>query len=176
MKRCVRERIGASAFRGGMVLLLAAGSLAADSLAGRARAEDAAPPFETVSLRGRIVWLHEALERRYGIKPAPDALERVVALETADGRLWPIIEDVRGHAFRLDPRLGEGEIELLARRYAGAPAIQVVRLYAWREDGRYELDYWCEICAIAMYDLRPCDCCQGPIELRARPAPAESAP
>ena len=36
-------------------------------------------------------------------------------------------------------------------------------------DGKkYELDYWCDICAIPMYELKECECCQGPIRFRFR--------
>ncbi len=95
-----------------------------------------------------------------------------MALETQDGELIPIVEDSRGVAFRKDERLRRlNDIELLVRRYRGSPMVQIVRMYSWENDKRYELDYWCEICAIALFDLRPCDCCQGPIELRRRPAP-----
>ena len=44
--------------------------------------------------------------------------------------------------------------------------IQVIRAYELAKGGKFELDYWCEICAIAMFELKECDCCQGPIELR----------
>ena len=47
--------------------------------------------------------------------------------------------------------------------------VQVIQIFAIKPDGLHELDYWCEICAIAMFDLKPCDCCQGPIDLRRRP-------
>ena len=49
-----------------------------------------------------------------------------------------------------------------------APLAQIIRVFEVKPDGLYELDYWCEICAIAMYELKDCDCCQGPIELRRR--------
>jgi hypothetical protein len=92
----------------------------------------------------------------------------VLALEADDGRLYPLVEDIRGRAFRRDARLREERVELLARQHRGSPAIQIIRVMALRDDGKYELDYWCEICAITIYELKPCDCCQGPIELRAR--------
>ena len=46
--------------------------------------------------------------------------------------------------------------------------VQVVRVYVLKPDGKYELDYWCDICSIAMYELKPCECCQGPTRLRER--------
>jgi hypothetical protein len=57
-------------------------------------------------------------------------------------------------------------LELLVRRYADSPAVQVIRVFELAADGKYEIDYWCDICAITMFELKECECCQGPIELR----------
>jgi hypothetical protein len=89
-------------------------------------------------------------------------------LQTKSGELIPLWEDVRGRAFRRDERLRKMEVELLVRRYQGSPVVQVIRVFEVAEGGLYEVDYWCEICAIAMYELKECECCQGPIELRKR--------
>lgn len=121
-------------------------------------------------LRGRVVWLHEALKRRYGISTVPEAGKRILALETPQGQLFPIVEDIRGRAFRKDSRLRQLDTELLVRQHKGSPMVQIIRVYAYQKGQRQEVDYWCEICAIAMYELKPCDCCQGQIELRQRPA------
>jgi hypothetical protein len=129
--------------------------------------------YTTVSLRGRVVFLAAALEKRYGIKSVPEARERVLALESASGEYTQLIEDVRGRAFRKDERLRGIDLELLARRYDGSPAVQVIQVFALENGRKYELDYWCEICAIAMFELKDCDCCQGPIELRRRPVQAQ---
>lgn len=146
---------------------------ATDSAAADARGEPASESpadYQTLSLRGRMVWMAEALERRYGIKSVPEAADRLLAIETRDGELYPLVEDLRGRAFRLDRRLRElPDCELLVRRYTGSPLVQVIRVYSHEEGRKYELDYWCEICAIAMFELKPCDCCQGDIELRKRP-------
>lgn len=127
--------------------------------------------YRTRLIRGRVVWLNEALKRRYGIGTVPEAAERVLALETADGQLLPIVEDIRGRAFRKDPRLRKMDVELLIRQHTGSPLLQIIRVYAHEKGKKVQVDYWCEICAIAMYELKACDCCQGPIDLRRRPAP-----
>ena len=62
--------------------------------------------------------------------------------------------------FWLDPRLRSGEVELLVRRYEKAPAVQLIRWYALRKGGRFEVDYWCDICAVPMYELKTCECCR----------------
>jgi hypothetical protein len=124
--------------------------------------------FETIAIRGRVVWLADALKQRYGINTVPEAGERILALQTPDGQLHPIIEDTRGRAFRIDKRLRDADMELLVRRYAGSPMIQVIRVYAIKQDGKYELDYWCDVCAIVMFQMGPCDCCQDDNRLRER--------
>ncbi len=122
--------------------------------------------YVTKAIRGRVVWLAEALTRLHGIKSVPEAKQRVLALETKAGDLHPIVEDIRGRAFRRDERLRQMNVELLVRQYRGSPMVQVVRVFELTDEGKFEVDYWCEICSIAMFELKECDCCQGPIELR----------
>ena len=44
-----------------------------------------------------------------------------------------------------------------------------------REDKRQKItvrqyfDYWCDICSIPMYEIKRCECCQGPIRMRFQP-------
>ncbi len=128
-----------------------------------------APPYETFTIRGRIVWLNEVLSRQFGIQIVPEAAQQVLALQTEDGTLYPIADDIRGRALRRDERLRTLErCELLVRRYRGSPVVQIIRMFEWQGGRRYELDYYCDICAIVMFENRPCDCCQGPVELRRR--------
>jgi len=126
------------------------------------------PDYETVALQGRVVWMAEALNRRFGIQTDDDAAEATVALETRDGRLFPIVKDARGRGFHKDPRLRNINVELLVRQFAGSPVIQVIRVSTLREGKKYQLDYWCDICSIPMFELKECECCQGPIRIRER--------
>jgi hypothetical protein len=132
--------------------------------------------YETLTLRGRVVWTSEALARLHHVQQVEEAAERGLSLETSQRALHPLIEDVRGRAFRRDPRLRAMEVELLVRRYGGAPYIQVIRVFELAQDGKYVLDYWCDICSITMYELKECDCCQGPIELRRTKVEREGPP
>ena len=66
----------------------------------------------------------------------------------------------------MDERLRDRELQLLVRRYKDVPMLQVIRVFEPRKDGLYEIDYWCDICAIPMYILKPCECCQGETRLR----------
>jgi hypothetical protein len=137
-------------------------------LLARAGAADSQPAFETQTLHGRVVYLAEAFEKQTGIAPVPEARERILALQTKTGELIPLFEDVRGRAFRRDDRLREMDLELVVRRYPQSSAVQIIRVIEVTKDGRFEIDYWCEICAIAMFEQKDCECCQGPVELRRR--------
>jgi hypothetical protein len=127
-----------------------------------------APKHTTETLRGRIVWLGEALKERYGIEGDADTAQSQIALATTDGRLVPIVKDNRGRGFWIDPRLREFDLELTVRRFEGSPVVQIVRVYSIREGRAYELDYWCDTCSIPMYELKDCECCQGPTQFRER--------
>lgn len=174
MKYSTNRRATIALVCGCMLIACVGGTsfLAADDAA-QVAGEAASEQFETVSLRGRVVWLGEALKRRFGIETDEDALHSTVALETTDGALVPLAKDFRGRGFHLDPRLRDVEMELLVRRHAGSPVVQVIRVYTLKSDGRYELDYWCDICSIPMYELKPCECCQGETRLRERKVRAD---
>jgi hypothetical protein len=124
--------------------------------------------YDTETLRGRVVFLAEEFEKQTGVPSVPEARERILALKQADGTLVPLLEDVRGRAFRRDKRLRQMEVELVVRRYRQSPVVQIIRVMEVTKEGRYDLDYWCEICAIAMFEQKDCECCQGPVELRRR--------
>jgi len=133
------------------------------------RAYNPAKEFVTETLRGKVVWLDEAMQRRYGVVTEPVAAKTAVALETPEGNLVPLALDTRGQAFAVDPHLRDVNLELLVRRCAGSPLAQVIRVRKRTPQGLKELDYWCDICAIRMYILKDCECCQGPTRLREEP-------
>ena len=87
-----------------------------------------------------------------GVPSVPEARERILALQTSASDLVPLLEDVRGRAFRRDERLREMNVELVVRRYRNTPAVQIIRVIEVTKDGRYEIDYWCEVCSIAMFE------------------------
>jgi hypothetical protein len=124
--------------------------------------------FTTLSIRGRVVWLADVLRRRYGVELTRDAQERTLALETPDGQIHPLVEDLRGRSFRTDERLRNMDVELLVRRYEGSPLVQIIRIHEVREGGKFIVDYWCDVCAIEMYEFGSCACCQDQNRLRKR--------
>lgn len=130
---------------------------------------DEADPQKSKQLfSGKVVFVREALAKR-GIK-ASGELDGQVALETSSGELFPIVPDWRGRAFFQDERLRGRQVDLIAFKEPESPYLQVLTIYAFDERGtRLYVDYWCEICAIPMYEIQQCQCCQGDIELRFQP-------
>lgn len=117
---------------------------------------------------GKVVRLSEAFERRK-IRAYPEHKDQV-ALETAEGELIPIVSDWRGRAFFQDERLRDRKVQLVGTRPKGTPYLQVLMIFTFDEDGeRQYTDYWCDICSIPMYEIKPCDCCQGDVRLRFQP-------
>ncbi len=116
--------------------------------------------------QGKVVRVSESLKRR-GVKAYADDLKNQVALETAKGELIPILPDWRGRAFVQDERLRKREVELVGFRRDGLPYLNVMSVYTFDEEGKRQYtDYWCDICSIPMYEIKPCDCCQQEIRLR----------
>lgn len=128
----------------------------------------------TATIKGKVVWLSDTLRKLYGIETDRDAAHDIVAVQTDDGILLPVVRDARGRGFWLDERLRNQEFEFYVRRFPKSPMVQIIRLYTLRPEGKYELDYWCDICAIPMYELKACECCQGPSRLRERRVPPGS--
>jgi hypothetical protein len=118
--------------------------------------------------RGKVVMLRQALARRKIV--AEDEFDKQVALETPAGELIPIVPDWRGRAFYQDARLRDREVELVGKRQKGVPYLQVLMLFTFDKQGqRQYTDYYCDTCAFPMYELKPCECCHGPVRLRFQP-------
>lgn len=141
-----------------------------DGKAGEAaNADKPVPPRQL--FRGQVVLAQAALKKR-GIKVAEE-LKNQAVFETATGELIPIAADWRGRAFYQDERLRDRPIEVIGYRQEGIPYLQILTIYVLNKDKdgqREEMDYWCEICSIPMFEIKDCECCQGPILLRLRPA------
>lgn len=119
--------------------------------------------------RGEVRRIPEVL-KQLGIKAYPEELSDQVALLAADDELLPILPDWRGRALFQDERLRDRKVELVGYRRPGLPYLQVLSIYTFDDkDQRMLTDYWCDICSIPMYEIKPCDCCQQPIRLRFQP-------
>ncbi len=124
------------------------------------------PAAKRELLSGKVVLLSEALKRKE-IKTYQPEIKGQVVLETATGELWPILPDWRGRAFFQDERLRDRPTDLIVLRDPGVPYLRVQSIFLIDEDGeRKIMDYWCDICAIPMYEIKECECCQGPLRLR----------
>ena len=138
-----------------------------------ADASDKPAADESVSrelISGRVRLLSDVLKQRK-IK-ASDEISKQVVLETPAGEVWPLLPDWRGRAFFQDERLRDRAADLVVRRHAGLPYLQVLSIYTFDEQGvRMYTDYWCDICSIPMYELKDCECCQGEIRLRFQNLP-----
>lgn len=131
-------------------------------------AEDPSRPENRELFRGRVVLLRDAMKKR-GIT-AFSEWDGQVVLEKSDGSLLPIVPDWRGRAFFQDTRLRDRDVELIGIRRPGLPFVQVLMVFTFDpERQRQYTDYWCDICSIPMYEIKPCDCCQGEIRLRFQP-------
>lgn len=120
-------------------------------------------------ISGKVVALWDALKKR-GVKSYPEEAKGQFVLVTEAGELVPIAADWRGRAFYQDERLRDRPVDLVVNRRPGVPWVQVLSIYAFDEKGvRNVVDYWCDICAIPMYEIKDCECCQGPTRLRFRP-------
>ena len=108
-----------------------------------------------------------------------EEIDKQVVLETPDGRLIPIVPDWRGRAFYQDKRLRNRPLELVGYRRRGVPYLQILMIFTidrpknlsktskpLKKTVRHYFDYWCDICSIPMYEIKMCECCQGPIRMR----------
>lgn len=149
-----------------IVSTLAAAVWAAED--GRKNTKETETSFTTETIQGRIVWMGEALQEEFGISTVKEARKNVLALHTKDGQLLPVLENLRGRAFRTDERLRDKPMELVVRRHQKQPMLQVIRVYEFQNDKKYEVDYWCDVCAIVMFEKGFCACCQDNNRLRHR--------
>lgn len=133
------------------------------------------PRYRNQAVRGQVVWLADALKEGFGISTVPEASDRVLAILTTEGEVLPLVEDLRGRAFRKDERLRGKAMEVWVRRYEKQPLVQVLRIFELQDGQRYEVDYWCDVCAIPMYETGPCSCCQDHNRLRKRPVSDEES-
>ena len=119
-------------------------------------------------ISGRVGWLAAFLNDRFGITTVPEVAKQSLAVLTDDGEVVPLAENVRARAFRKDERLRDKPLELWVRRYEQQPFAQVLKIVELQDGQRYEVDYWCDVCAIPMYETGPCSCCQDHNRIRRR--------
>jgi len=122
-----------------------------------------------VTLDGQAILYGPALRQRLKLELVDDSLDKVVAFETKEGLLVPILPTEAGLFFLRDERVRNKPMRITARVHAKESALEVITFHSLVDGKPNEIYYWCEICSIQMYHLKDCDCCQGPIELREHP-------
>ena len=95
----------------------------------------AAPPSstpESVTLRGKVMTLADALESRdLGLKADPEPIAKQVVLLAEDGAITPLLSDDASRALFLDERLRNCPAEIQGRRFANV-ALSPGRLFPGR--------------------------------------------
>lgn len=115
---------------------------------------------------GKVIPLADLL-KKFGSELDPDAAPHWLALETKEGKLYPIIKDAGGRTFYRDPKLHHRPMQVHGRLLPGSQLLQVLQVHSLKDGKPHEVYYWCEICSIKRHALdKQCECCGGPMELR----------
>lgn len=129
---------------------------------------DSAP--EVVTLCGKVLTLSAALATRgLTIKVDAEPIAKQVALVADDGAVTPLLSDEASRALFLDDRLRGCRTEILGKRFAGIPYLQVISFKVERGGKLQTPEYYCDVCSIRVRFPQTCPCCQGPMELRMSP-------
>jgi hypothetical protein len=128
--------------------------------------------FRTEPYKGKVVPLAVLLARQ-GAKLDADAAPHWLALAGDDGKVYPLVKDDGARMFFKDARLLNRPMRLTGRLVPGTGLLQVTNVHSYKGGKLHEVYYWCDICSIRGFELHPCDCCGGPMELREVPV-AES--
>jgi hypothetical protein len=125
---------------------------------------------ETVTVRGKVLMLSDALKARgLGLAPDVDPIAKQVVILGKDGTITPLLSDETSRSLFVDPRLRNRNAQIVGRRFAGLPYVQVVTIEV-EDEGRLRTpEYFCEVCTISVRYPQICPCCQGPMELQMKP-------
>jgi len=129
----------------------------------------AAPPAEKMEdYKGKVVPLAGLLEKA-GAKLDADAAPQWLALETDDGKVYPLVKDDGSRMFFKDAKLLNRPMLLTGRLLLGTNLLQVVQVHSYIKGEVHEVYYWCDICSIRRNEKKICECCGGPMELKEEP-------
>lgn len=126
------------------------------------------PAAEKKVFAGKVVSVSEAAAKR-GIEMDKDAAPYWLALETKDGKLYPLWKDSGTRMFFKDKDLRNRPVQVTGRMIQGSEILQVFSVRTVRDGKRFEPYYWCDICAIKRFEPNACDCCGAPLEFREEP-------
>lgn len=122
-----------------------------------------------VKLRGQVLPYREAVGRKTGQALVEEWGRDLLAFQTEEGRILPLLPTEAARFFYQDRRMWRRRMEVTSRVDPNVPAVSMLEVRAVKGDRLYEIFYWCDICSIKMYQLKQCECCQGPVQIREHP-------
>lgn len=121
-----------------------------------------------VKVRGRVVCLHEELNRQYGMNMPTDH-KRVYGIKASDGTLYLLLENNLSGAIFKDERVRDRELVLTAWLFPKSNILDIVSMKSIKDGVLCDLYYYCVICAIRTATPGPCMCCQDDVEFVEKP-------
>jgi hypothetical protein len=131
---------------------------------------DGKSEIERTTLTGTVRPLAEVVEK-FGVKLDADVRATEYALVTEDAKIYPLLKDEGSRLFFRDARLLRRPMQLTGRVLPHSQLLQVLEVRSMIQGKPHEVYYWCDVCSIKTYELKICECCGGPVELRERPVP-----
>ena len=128
--------------------------------AGGTKAADPNQFFE-----GKIVPLADVLAKS-GAKLDADANPFMLVLQTADGKIYPLVKDEGARRFFKDAKLLNRPMRLTARSVPNSTFLQVINVHSIVKGKLHDVYYWCDICTIKRFEAGICDCCGEPMVFR----------
>lgn len=121
---------------------------------------------KSIVLQGKVVPYRAAFERLFGLPLQENWAGDLLALETSDGRLIPVLPTESARFFYQDETMRNRLMQLTARVREKTPGLEIIDLKSVKDGKLHDIYYWCEICSIRLMQLKACECCQGPLEVR----------
>lgn len=115
------------------------------------------------SFQGKVVPL-AALLKQKGISLDDDALPSALALQTDDGKIYPLIKNDGSRMFFKDKTLQGRSVRLMGRLAVGM--LDVGEVFTLVKGKPHQVYYWCENCSLAYSEPGTCLCCGEPVKLK----------
>jgi predicted RNA-binding protein with PUA domain len=106
-------------------------------------------------------------DSKAGAKPHPAATG--VALVTADGAVYPIVETDVSRLLFLDKELHGRAVRLTGTVDPKSKTATVTKVQTVKAGKVFDVDYWCEKCQLAASQPGKCVCCGADVVLRELP-------
>ncbi len=133
-----------------------------------AQAQDAAPQFKPVVLRGRVVNLADVMQQKYQATLEPQRAV-IYCLKTTDNKFYPFLPTDLAAAIYDDERFRQRELQVTARTFPDFPFIEIIKLQSVKWGRVFDLYYFCNVCNIVTHKPGPCECCQDPVVFTEEP-------